>query len=183
MAAATTPAQRSWFGGLLDRILGWRCHLPAEQNAYTKQAVKIPPDGDDGLALLADIYQPLASNRATDHSAAVGTILVQTPYGRSMSPFDVVLARMWAARGYNVLLVSTRGTFGSGEMDRFDPGQHDQTDAIRVVRWMREQSWYTGSFATLVRNCQMMESIPGVVRMGAYRWAGLVSRQCLCRQA
>ncbi|KAH7120000.1 galactose-binding domain-like protein [Dendryphion nanum] len=53
---------------------------------------------------------------------------------------------MFASRGYQVLFVSTRGTFDSG--GELDPFRHEVEDGMRVVEWMRKQEWYTGSFAT-----------------------------------
>lgn len=150
MALAAKPTQRGWLEAFFGRLMGWHSGLPPEQNSYTKLAVKLPLEGDDDVVLAADLYQPLAPKRNDDDApAAVGTILVQSPYGRR-PPMSIFLAQFWAARGYNVLFVSSRGTFGSGAPDRFDPGQTDHEDAIRVVRWMRKQPWYTGSFATLV---------------------------------
>lgn len=145
-------AERGWLDSLVDRLLGWRASLPPEQNNYTTETITLPLDGDDNVQLAADLYQPLAvKNNLGAVPSAAGTLLIQSPYGRS-APLSIFLARLWAARGYNVLFVSTRGTFGSGSADSFDPAALDQKDAIRVVRWMRRQSWYTGSFATFVRS-------------------------------
>lgn len=146
MALAAQPTQRGWLEAFFGRLMGWQAGLPGEQSSYTKLAVKLPleDDADDGVEFAADVYQPVTST-----GPAAGTILVQCPYGRG-PPMSIFLAQCWAARGYNVLLVSTRGTFGSGPHERFDPGRNDHDDAIRVVRWMRKQPWYTGSFATFV---------------------------------
>ncbi|KAH7394975.1 X-Pro dipeptidyl-peptidase-domain-containing protein [Phaeosphaeria sp. MPI-PUGE-AT-0046c] len=73
-----------------------------------------------------------------------GTVLVRSPYGRTLP--IALSARVYAARGYNALLVSCRGTFGSG--GEFDPFRTEVQDGARVVEWMREQDWYTGTFAT-----------------------------------
>ncbi|KAF2029958.1 hypothetical protein EK21DRAFT_66595 [Setomelanomma holmii] len=58
-----------------------------------------------------------------------------------------LIPRAFAARGYQVLFVSSRGTFGSG--GDFDPFRDELEDGRGVVNWMREQSWYTGTFATI----------------------------------
>lgn len=55
-------------------------------------------------------------------------------------------ARIYAARGYPVLFVSSRGTFDSD--GSFDPGQNERADGQQVVKWMRTQKWYPGRFIT-----------------------------------
>ena len=55
----------------------------------------------DGILLVADHYEPITSSPA-------GTLLVRGPYGRRF-PFSLVFARLYAARGYHVVLQSVRG--------------------------------------------------------------------------
>ncbi|KAJ0162143.1 Cocaine esterase [Colletotrichum tanaceti] len=131
-------ARRSFLAGLLDRAVGWALGLPAETSGYTTQPVKVPLP--DGAALAADLYRP------TDHDRPLGTVLVRTPYGRGIIS-SLLLVRIYAARGYQVLLVSARGTFGSTGV--FDGGRCEAGDGQDVVAWMRSQPWYTGTFATL----------------------------------
>jgi len=90
------------------------------------------------VELAADLYQPTSS--------AVGTLLVRGPYGRSL-PLAFAMARVFAARGYNCLFVSSRGTFGSG--GDFYPTRAEADDGQDVVAWMVGQPWFTGTFATL----------------------------------
>ncbi|TIC93561.1 Cocaine esterase [Colletotrichum higginsianum] len=130
-------ARRSFLAGLLDRAVGWVLGLPAETSGYTTQAIKVPLP--DGAALAADLYRP------TDHDP-LGTVLVRTPYGRGII-FSLVLIRIYVARGYQVLFVSSRGTFGSTGV--FDGGRCEADDGQNVVAWMRSQPWYTGTFATV----------------------------------
>lgn len=104
----------------------------------------------DGTDLRADHYQPL-----TDRPQ--GTVLVRGPYGRAF-PFSLVYARIYAARGYHVLFQSVRGTFGSG--GTFEPMVHEVSDAADTVAWLRDQRWFTGSFATL-----------GLSYLGFTQWA------------
>ena len=103
-----------------------------------------------GTDLRADHYQPL-----TDRP--LGTVLVRGPYGRAF-PFSLVYARIYAARGYHVLFQSVRGTFGSG--GTFVPMVHEVDDAADTVAWLREQPWFTGTFATL-----------GLSYLGFTQWA------------
>ncbi|KAJ6519156.1 galactose-binding domain-like protein [Mycena sanguinolenta] len=148
MAAKSTS--RGWVNGLVDRFTGWRAGLPPSCS-YTVHPVKIPLAGNDNIQLVADLYQP------THGKPPAGTVLMQSPYGRGV-PISIT-ARTWAGQGYNegraftvdsgynVLLVSTRGTFGSG--GTLDPARTDAVDGPPVVAWMRAQAWYTGTFATL----------------------------------
>lgn len=140
---AEKASQRGILGTILDRLVGRGSGLPPERNNYSVLPVKIPLEGgDDNIELHGDVYQPIPTKK---NEAPLGTILVQCPYGRRL-PISLLMARFWAARGYIVLFVSTRGSYGSsGEVD---PARNDVLDAPRVVRWMRRQPWYTGSFAT-----------------------------------
>lgn len=104
----------------------------------------------DGADLRATHYAP-----RTD--APAGTILVRCPYGRSF-PFSLVYAQLYAARGYHVVLQSVRGTFGSG--GDFVPMVHEAGDAADTVVWLREQPWFTGTFATI-----------GLSYLGFTQWA------------
>jgi uncharacterized protein len=124
-------------GRVLDRLMTRVCDLPPATTGYTiTRAVRIPVR--DGVELAADLYQPTATPS--------GTILVRGPYGRSLL-LALTMARIFADRGYNVLFVSSRGTFGSG--GEFQPMVTETDDGHDVVDWMRDQTWYTGTFATV----------------------------------
>jgi predicted alpha/beta hydrolase len=60
----------------------------------------------DGVDLIADHYKPATTN-------PLGTLLVPGPYGRGW-PLSLLFARVYASRGYHVVVESVRGTFGSG---------------------------------------------------------------------
>lgn len=104
----------------------------------------------DGVHLVADHYTPSTPNPA-------GTLLVRGPYGRGF-PFSLVFGRLYAARGYHVVLQSVRGTFGSG--GEFEPMVNEAADGADTVEWLRGQSWFTGRFATI-----------GVSYLGFTQWA------------
>jgi len=93
----------------------------------------------DGVDLIADHYKPATTNPA-------GTLLVRGPYGRGW-PFSMLFARVYASRGYHVVLQSVRGTFGSG--GEFTPMAHEIADGADTAAWLRDQPWFTGSFATI----------------------------------
>ncbi len=129
--------KRRLIGGAMDGFFGWKHSLPGETCSYTVERVLIPVAKDVDLA--ADLY------RCVD-AQPLGTILVRSPYGLSVEA-SIASARVFAARGYQVLHNSCRGTFDSG--GALDPALNEPADGRAVVEWMREQPWYTGSFATL----------------------------------
>jgi len=113
----------------------------------------LPVPMRDGVELVADHYVP-------DTSAPAGTLLVRGPYGRSF-PFSNLFGAVYAARGYHVVIQSVRGTFGSGGV--FTPMIHEVADGADTVAWLRDQSWFTGSFATV-----------GLSYLGFTQWALLM---------
>lgn len=106
----------------------------------------------DGAELMADHYEPQTSDPA-------GTLLVRGPYGR-MFPLSVLFAGVYASRGYHVIVQSVRGTFGSG--GDFEPMVNEIADGADTAAWLRDQPWFTGSFATI-----------GLSYLGFTQWAML----------
>ncbi|HVA74913.1 MAG TPA: CocE/NonD family hydrolase [Acidimicrobiales bacterium] len=92
----------------------------------------------DGAVLLADHW----FSPSTLSSAPV--VLLRSPYGRRQLG---VLGRLFSERGYQVIIQSCRGTFGSGG-PTFDPFHHERADGLATLRWISEQPWFTGSVAT-----------------------------------
>ncbi|GAA4531417.1 CocE/NonD family hydrolase [Amycolatopsis samaneae] len=118
---------------LVDRILG----LPATEGPppTVTRDVEIPMP--DGVRLLADRYAPAGTTRAP-------VVLIRTPYGRggwSGRIFGAVFAR----HGLQVVVQSTRGTFGSG--GEFRPFHLEKEDGLATARWLREQPWCDGRLA------------------------------------
>nr|WP_274636172.1 CocE/NonD family hydrolase [Microbacterium bovistercoris] len=104
--------------------------------AYRVSGLRIPLR--DGITLGADLYTPAGESK--------GLLLTRGPYGRGR----MIARRMagpWAAQGWTVLFVSSRGTADSG--GQFDPMRTEQADGQDVAAWMREQAWYPGRFATV----------------------------------
>lgn len=122
--------------------------LPPHTTDFTVHKVRVPMR--DGVELRADHYAPTTSDPA-------GTLLVRCPYGRGF-PFAAIYGRAYAARGYHVVLQSVRGTHGSG--GDFDPMVNEVADGADTVAWLREQDWFTGSFATI-----------GMSYLGFTQWA------------
>jgi putative CocE/NonD family hydrolase len=125
---------------------------------FLDQALKLPPVASrnidvqrdlrvrmpDGVVLLADRYAPRV--RPWPLSPPPPLVLVRSPYGRRRS-WGLIFGRMFAERGFQAVIQSCRGTFGSGgTFDPFGPDEHD--DGLATVAWLREQPWYPGSFGT-----------------------------------
>ncbi|GAA4592566.1 putative CocE/NonD family hydrolase [Actinoplanes octamycinicus] len=118
---------------VVSRLLG---QAPA-LNQYSVETVRTPMR--DGVRLLGDHFAP-----HTDRPG--GTVLIRTPYGRNLLT-SALNGRMFAARGYHVLLQSVRGTFGSE--GTFTPMAQEAEDGRDTVAWLREQPWFDGRLATL----------------------------------
>jgi uncharacterized protein len=104
----------------------------------------------DGVELVADHYAPNLPTPA-------GTLLVRTPYLRRW-PFSSLYAGIYAARGYHVILQSTRGVYGSG--GEFEPIVNEAADGHDTAAWLRDQPWFTGTFGTI-----------GLSYLGFTQWA------------
>jgi len=130
-AEPRTPAQR-----FADWTWTKYTRLPAATNTYAvTRDLRIPMRDD--VELVADLFEP--------KGPASGTILVTSPYGWNLYG-AAMTGGMFAGRGYRVLLVRCRGTFGSG--GTFEPFMREVDDAADIVAWMREQPWFDGRFAT-----------------------------------
>jgi putative CocE/NonD family hydrolase len=124
-----------WLG---DWFFSHLLHLPAATSGYTVyEGLEVPMR--DGVKLIADRYVPTAP-------VVLGTVLVRSPYGRR-PPYSNLYARIFAARGYQVVIQSCRGTFGS---EGGSPAASAEiADGEDTIDWLRNQLWFTGTYATL----------------------------------
>jgi uncharacterized protein len=65
------------------------------------------------------------------------TLLVRSPYPERKQSFG---AELFAERGFNVLTVSSRGSFGSG--GRLNPFRQEAADGADVIKWLMTQAWF-----------------------------------------
>lgn len=123
---------------LLSRLVGRFAKLPPAKThaVVVERDLKIAMP--DGVVLLADRYVPRGSERPP-------TILVRSPYGRR-GFFGLLYGRLFAERGFQVLVQSTRGTFGSG--GAFDPYGNEHDDGLATIAWLKQQPWFSGVLAT-----------------------------------
>ncbi len=123
---------------ILSRILGKILKLPPAKTRkiIVERDLKVPmPDGVD---LLADHYYPRVDKNPP-------TVLVRSPYGRRIV-FGLLYGRFFAERGFQVLIQSCRGTFGSG--GQFYPFVNEHDDGIATIEWIKKQDWFSGELVT-----------------------------------
>ncbi|MFJ6081406.1 CocE/NonD family hydrolase [Streptomyces sp. NPDC092369] len=128
---AAGPLARA-LGALHGKAVG----LPPARTRYRIRTALRVPTRDDA-ELLTDHYMPEGEAR--------GTVLIRSPYGRGV-PVSWMQGRMLAARGYDVLVQSVRGTTGSTGTLR--PFVQEAEDAQDTVAWLRTQRWFDGRLAT-----------------------------------
>jgi len=122
---------------LLSRLLARVAHLPPAETYHVlvERDLKIPMP--DGVVLLANRYAPRGVEKPP-------LLLVRSSYGRR-GIFGTAYGRLFAERGFQVVMQSIRGTFGSGgTLDPFN--EHD--DGLATVAWLKQQPWYPDSFMT-----------------------------------
>ena len=103
----------------------------------------------DGAVLLADRYAPR-------RAGPMPTVLVRTPYGRT-GTFGVLYGALFATQGLQVVVQSTRGTFGSE--GRFEPFA-ERDDGLETIAWLQRQPWHAGKIG-----------MAGASYMGLTQWA------------
>jgi hypothetical protein len=109
---------------------------PLTRQLDVRRDIKIPNAAGD---LLADLWFPRGL------TGTAPTMLVITPYGRA-GLMSAIVGKTCAEHGFAVLVVSVRGTFGSG--GEFEPMLHDVEDARAVLRWLRDEApWFDGRIA------------------------------------
>src|SRR5580704_7180175 len=92
----------------------------------------------DGAVLLADRWYP-----ASRIPPEAPIVLMRTPYGRRQVS---LIGRLFAERGYQAVIQSCRGTFGSG--GEWVPFRNEQADGRATLDWISAQSWFGDKVAT-----------------------------------
>ena len=72
-----------------------------------------------------------AGTRPVGRSSTLPVILLRSPYGRR--PLGM-LGRLFAERGYQVVIQSCRGTFGSG--GQLVPFRNEEADGRATLEWI-----------------------------------------------
>jgi putative CocE/NonD family hydrolase len=139
-----------------SRLVGRLMKLPPAEtrNVGVKRNIGVPMR--DGVNLLADHYVPVGLGRRP-------IILVRSPYGRA-GFWGTLYGRPFAERGFQVLIQSCRGTFGSG--GTFDPFRQEHDDGMDTIEWIKAQDWFTGDLL------MMGPSYLGLVQWATAPYAG-----------
>jgi uncharacterized protein len=142
---------------LTSRVVQQALHLdpPPTRDIAVEHDLRVPMH--DGVVLLADRWAPRSASNATPDPASLPTALLRSPYGRR-GLLATGLARPIAERGYQVLIQSTRGTFGSG--GDFDPMRREREDGLATLEWLVKQPWFGGSIVLF-----------GLSYLGYVQWA------------
>jgi len=96
----------------------------------------LPVPMPDGTVLLADRWAPRTGGDK------LPVALARTPYGRGALMTEGPV-RPLAERGFQVILQSVRGTFGSGGV--FEPMRNEREDGLATLEWVLNQPWFGGS--------------------------------------
>jgi putative CocE/NonD family hydrolase len=121
---------------LTARLVGRAARLGPPRHRRVHVERDLAATMGDGAVLLADRWYP-----AGGHSLPL--ILLRSPYGRRQLG---VVGRLMSERGYQVVIQSCRGTFGSS--GSWDPFHHEQADGQATLSWMASQPWFSGQVAT-----------------------------------
>jgi len=114
-----------------SRRLARKAGLPPATHTFTiDETLRVTLS--DGVVLRAARWIP-------DGEAHAPLVIYRTPYGRRVQPGEAMLL---AERGYQVLVVSCRGTFGSG--GTFTPFEDEWRDGHETLTWIEQQPWFPG---------------------------------------
>ena len=124
----------------LSRVMERMNRLPPAQtrDIVVDRDLKVPMR--DGVTLLADRFAPRKP------SGPLPTILVRSPYGRG-GLWGVQYGELFSERGFQVVIQSCRGTFGSG--GEFLPFHAEREDGLATLAWLRDQPWFDGRLAMM----------------------------------
>ncbi len=128
---------------------GLRLPPPQTRDIVIERDLRVPMP--DGAVLLADRWAPRSGG------IALPTAVYRSPYGRR-GPMGTALARPLAERGFQVLVQSVRGTFGSG--GEFDPMRREREDGLATLDWLVKQPWFGGTIV-----------LTGLSYLGYVQWA------------
>ncbi len=120
---------------LASEILARRMRLARAQTRDVVCERDLRVEMRDGAVLLADRWVARSTSERPQP-----TVLVRSPYGRRQI-VGLMLGRLLAERGLQVLIQSVRGTFGSdGQFSPFD----ERADGLDTIAWLRRASWHSG---------------------------------------
>src|SRR5947209_1672282 len=113
-----------------------RLDPPLTRDLVIERDLRVPMP--DGVELLADRWMPQVKGlsrgkgRGGGGGGTLPMAVLRSPYGRR-GMIGTAAARPLAERGFQVLIQSTRGTFGSGGV--FDPLRCERDDGLATLEW------------------------------------------------
>jgi putative CocE/NonD family hydrolase len=123
---------------VVSRILGRLAHLPPAEHTEVEVEHDLPMTTADGAVLLADRLCPVGVEATT-----LPVVLLRSPYGRrQLGP----IGRLIAERGYQVVIQSCRGSFGS--QGTWEPFRNEAADGREALAWVSSQPWWSGRLGT-----------------------------------
>ncbi len=120
---------------LASRVFAKLAGLPPARSTDVLVERDLEAKMPDGAILLADRWCAPAT------AGSDPIMLIRSPYGRRQLG---VYGRLFSERGYQVVIQSCRGTFGSGGSS-FDPFHNERSDGLATLEWLADQPWFTGS--------------------------------------
>ncbi|WP_330254392.1 CocE/NonD family hydrolase [Nocardia sp. NBC_00565] len=136
---------------LISRLIQRQFELPPPVTRDVVVQRDLPVPMPDGVELLADRWAPRAGGEG------LPVALIRSPYGRR-GIFGTSMARPLAERGYQVVLQSVRGGFGSG--GTFAPLRQERADGLATIDWVVRQPWFGEAIV-----------LSGVSYLGYVQWA------------
>jgi hypothetical protein len=122
-----------------SRIAGKLAKLPPAHTFEVSVERDLVAKMPDGAELLADRWYPTKAGAA----GAPPIVLLRSPYGRKLLS---VMGRVFAERGYQVVIQSCRATFGSS--GEWVPFRNEQADGHATLEWIAGQPWFDGQVVT-----------------------------------
>jgi putative CocE/NonD family hydrolase len=107
--------------------------VPVRNDIVLENRVPIPMR--DGVALSADVYRPVGSERHP-------VIVSRTPYSTERYPAAYEAAVYFSRRGYVYVFQDVRGRHESD--GRWEPFRDDERDGYDTVEWAARQPWSNG---------------------------------------
>jgi uncharacterized protein len=113
-----------------SRVLELLARLPPPRTRalVVERDLRVPMP--DGVTLLANRYSAVGGG-------ADPIVLMRSPYGRA--GIHALAARVFAERGYQVVVQSCRGTHGSG--GEFNAFRDEAADGVATLAWIESQPW------------------------------------------
>lgn len=122
---------------------------PLTRDLVIERALPVPMP--DGVVLLADRWAPRSGGDG------LPVALLRSPYGRGRL-LSAGMVRPFAERGFQVVIQSVRGTFGSG--GTFEAMRNERADGLATLEWVKKQPWFGGSIV-----------LTGASYLGYVQWA------------